>query len=117
MKFNFYIATASQNGLEMGKHYFVGKDKKVVLQDGKREFFSCLKNFLKPITSYEGELKEMWQQGKKEMRMGVSDFFDYAEMQVKLIEVYQKKKSLVCLAQLPGNEEYVQIDVPNMRVF
>lgn len=111
MKFNFYIATASQNGLKKGKHYFVEADRKVLLQNGKRVSFFALRRYLKPIAYYEGELKEEWQQGKTSIKMGLSDILWYEEMQVNLIEVYQKKRSLVCLAQIPGSKEYVQINV------
>ena len=116
MKFNFYIATVSRNSLEEGKHYFVGADGKILIQDEKSVSFLRLRSFLKPIAVYEGQLKDEWNADKKEIKMGISDLFRYEEMQVKLIEVYRKRKSLVCLAKLPEIEKYVQIDVPHMWV-
>jgi len=111
MKFNFYVATHSLMGLVKGKHYFVGADNRVFLQNENRVPFFILRRILKPIASYEGQLKEEWRKEKKEIQMGVLDLFSYEEMSVKLIEVHEKKNSMVCLAQIPGSEEYVQIDV------
>ena len=111
MKNTFYIATASQNGLEKGKYYFVGADRKVFLQNGKRVPFFHMRKILKPITYFEGEFKEEWKKGMMNIKMELRDFVWYQELIVKLIEIHKKKKGLVCLAQIPGSKEYVQIDI------
>lgn len=116
MNNNFYKATISEHGLEKGRIYFEDEDWKVTLFDGERVPASKLKGNLKPIPVYEGKLKEEWAPDKWSLFMEVQDFMLAEEMLVMLLEVHQKGKGLVCLAEIPGEVEPVQIDVPNLRV-
>lgn len=116
MKRNFYKATISENGLEKGEIYFVDEERKVTLSNGERVLASKLRGKLKPIPVYEGSLKEKWDHDKWNLFMEVRDFMEAETMFVLVVEAHQKGNGLILLAEIPGEVERVQIDVPNLNV-
>ena len=115
----YYMATESMNGLKKGKIYFEGSDKKITLEDGNKVSAAPLiwKRILMPLPHYEGNLREEWSHEKTKLLVEVSDGMMAKEMTVKLVEVHQiKKKSLVCLAIIPGVKGKVQLDIPHLYI-
>lgn len=113
---NFYKATTSENGLEEGRSYFVDEERMITLCNGERMPVSMLKGKLKPIPVYDGTLKEEWDPEKWVLFMEVNDFMKSETMLVMVWEAHEKGKGLVLLAEIPGELELVQIDVPNLWV-
>jgi len=119
MRSAFYISTTDIDGLERGKVYYVDERARMKLKEDKkvRANSMILKGMLKEIPRYNGCLQEQWTWATRnnKVKMKISDGIVEEEMDVLVIEVHRTtKRFLLCLVQLPREEELVQVAIPRL---